>query len=145
MNKKKYNNKKYAKTEDNQQPQPQNINKKNKVFHQKKKETPIKKIDYPQYVCTKCGQPIEDISSAISDKETGNPIHFTCVIEFLKNAETLKEKEEIIYIGNGNFAIVYFENPKIRKKFKIVKLIEWEDKNKNYSWKTDIAELASRI
>ena len=71
-------------------------------------------------------------------------MHFDCVIEFLKKAEELKEGEEIIYIGNGNFAVAYFENPKIRKNFKIIKLIEWEDKNKLYQWKKDISELTSK-
>lgn len=81
----------------------------------------------------------------MADKESGEPVHFTCVLEFLKNAENLGENEEVIYIGNGNFAVAFFENPRIRKKFKIKKLIEWEDKNKVYDWKKEIAELASRV
>lgn len=117
--------------------------KKTKTFHGQNKEPAFKKIEYPEYKCTKCGEIIQDLSSAIADKESGQPAHFDCVIEFLKKAEELKEGEEIIYIGNGNFAVAYFENPKIRKNFKIIKLIEWEDKNQLYQWKKDISELTS--
>ncbi len=119
--------------------------KKQKQPSARKSELQVKKIEYPEFICPRCGNPIEDLSAAIADKESGQPIHFNCVIEFLQKAEELKENEEIIYIGNGNFAVVYFENPKFRKKFKIMRLIEWEDKNKTYPWKSEIADLASRI
>ncbi|UTC84573.1 hypothetical protein [Treponema denticola] len=117
--------------------------KKAKTFQGQNREPAFKKIEYPKYKCAKCGEIIQDLSSAIADKESGLPVHFDCVIEFLKKAEELKEGEEIIYIGNGNFAVAYFENPKVRKNFKIIKLIEWEDKNKLYQWKKDISELTS--
>ena len=118
---------------------------KEKFTPKPKKEFVFKKIEYPQYVCPRCGEQIEELSSAVADKESGEPVHFTCVLEFLKNAENLGENEEVIYIGNVNFAVAFFENPRIRKKFKIKKLIEWEDKNKVYDWKKEIAELASRV
>lgn len=114
-------------------------------IHKKPPEQPVEKIIYPKFICSKCGKPIEELNSAIGDKETGNPVHFECVIEFLKKAESLKEKEEIIYIGNGNFAIAFFEVPQNRKNFKITKLIPWEEKGKDYSWKADIANLASKV
>ena len=117
--------------------------KKAKTFQGQNREPALKKIEYPEYKCTKCGEIIQDLNSAIADKESGQPVHFDCVIGFLKKAEELKEGEEIIYIGNGNFAVAYFENPKIRKNFKIIKLIEWEDKNQLYQWKKDISELTS--
>lgn len=116
-----------------------------KLYLHHQKDFQVSKIEFPEFICAKCGNPIEDLTSAIADKESGYPVHFDCVIEFLKKAEDLKPKEEIIYIGNGNFAIVYFANPKLRKDFKIVRLIEWEDKNKIYSWKNDVADLASKV
>lgn len=110
-----------------------------------KKDIPVKKIKYPKFTCPKCGKQITEIAAALSDKETGEPAHFSCVLEILKNSETLKENEEIIYIGSGNFAIVAFENPKNRKKFTITKLIEWENKAIISSWKNEIADLASKV
>ncbi|WP_024469528.1 hypothetical protein [Treponema pedis] len=119
--------------------------KKRKYSPPKRPQIQIKKIEYPEFICTKCGKHIEDLSAAIADKESGQPVHFDCVMEFLKKAEDLKQNEEVIYIGNGNFAVAYFENPKLRKNFKIIKLIEWEDKNKIYSWKAELADLASKV
>ncbi len=107
-----------------------------------KKEV-FSKIEWPKPICEKCGKEIRDLTTALSDKNTGNPVHFDCILEFIKNSEEIKENEEVIYIGNGCFAIVSFENPKIKKKFKIVKSIEWEEKNRTYQWKDEIKELAS--
>lgn len=119
---------------------------KRKTSPKKKKtpEEPIQKIEFPKYMCSKCNTEIKEISSALGDKETGEPTHFKCVFEFLKNSEEIKDKEELIYIGHGNFAIVNIPNPKNRKEFKIIKLIEWENKNKEYPWKRELAELASK-
>lgn len=119
--------------------------KKTKPALRRQKDFQVSKIEFPEFICAKCGNRIEDLTSAIADKESGQPVHFDCVIEFLKKAEDLKPQEEILYIGNGNFAIAYFENPKLRKNFKIIRLIEWENKNKIYPWKNDIADLASKV
>ena len=110
---------------------------------EKKSELSNLKIAWPEHICKKCGLPIKDPTLAMSDKITGLPIHFDCVLKFLKQSEELKEKEELIYIGSGKFAIVYFENPKIRKYFKIVKLIEWEDGEKTSEWRLEMLKLGS--
>ncbi|MGP1415050.1 MAG: hypothetical protein ACTTJ6_03825 [Treponema sp.] len=107
------------------------------------KKDVFSKIEWPKTICEKCGKEIKDLNTALSDKNTGNPVHFDCILEFLKNSEELKENEELIYIGNGNFAIITFENPKIRKNFKIIKSIEWEEKSENHQWKDEIKKLAS--
>ena len=109
----------------------------------KKPLEPIHKIEWPEHNCEKCGKPIVDLTQALSDKSTGKPVHFECILAFLRESEVLKEKEEIVYIGHGNFAVVYFENPKIRSKFQIIKLIEWEDRTKPYQWRDEVAELGS--
>ncbi len=111
----------------------------------KKTEERVKKIVWSEPVCEKCGQVIKDITLALSDKRTGNPVHFDCVLSLLKNSEELKENEELLYIGNGNFAIVWFEDPKIRKNFKIVKLLEWEEDGEKREWRREIASLASSV
>ena len=112
-------------------------------YIKKKPLDPIRKIEWPEHLCERCGELITDLTQALSDKNTGKPVHFECILALLKSSEELKEKEEVVYIGNGNFAVVYFENPKIRSKFKIVKLIEWEDRNKMYEWQDEIAKLGS--
>jgi len=108
----------------------------------KKEEFP-QKISWPEPVCKKCGKPIKDIAFAISDRTSEEPVHFDCALNFLKNSEELQDNEEILYMGGGNFAIVWFENPSIRKNFKIRKLIEWEVEGKTREWRQEIVRLGS--
>ena len=42
--------------------------KKAKTFQGQNREPAFKKIEYPEYKCTKCGEIIQDLSSAIADK-----------------------------------------------------------------------------
>ena len=60
--------------------------------------------------CPWCGKPIRDISSAISDKESGSPVHFDCVLSRISFGEKLEKGETITYIGGGRFGIVSFDN-----------------------------------
>jgi hypothetical protein len=129
-----------------------NPDKKNE--EQKQRRTPSQRIENSSSskstplnvpVCPKCQRQIFDISSALADKHTGEPVHFDCVLQFLQNTETLKQHEKIIYIGQGRFAVVYFENPHDLRKFVIVRIIEWEERDKKYPWRTEIAALYSQV
>jgi hypothetical protein len=104
---------------------------------------PLPKLPTP--VCPKCGQPIQDITSALNDKESGSAMHFDCVIKFLEGAENLGPNEKIAYIGQGRFAVMVFENPQDLKKFKINRVIEWESREARPEWRSDIAGLFSQI
>ncbi|PIE98452.1 MAG: hypothetical protein CR988_03075 [Treponema sp.] len=121
-----------------------NKHSKRKFFQKKNQEE--KKIisktnDLPVYICPKCQAPITEISSALCDKTTGKPIHFDCVIEILKATEELAENTEITYIGNGQFAVMEFEDPYNRKKFKILKTIKWEENPESIEWRQEITKL----
>ena len=91
-------------------------------------------------VCPYCGEAIKDITGAIASKGTGAPAHFDCVLNLLEQSEPCAENEKIIYIGHGNFAVVLFENPHNPKKFKISRLIEWEDKKAKLEWRMSILD-----
>lgn len=108
------------------------------------KEAAIREFKSRDVVCAKCGKPIEDMTSAISDAE-GKPMHFDCVLENLKSKEKLLPGQQMTYIGNGRFAVVTFENPRDLRKFKIEKVIEYEDKSKPISWRNEMAELYSQV
>ena len=99
----------------------------------------------PALVCARCGQPIQDITSALADKETGEPVHFDCVLNFLKKTENLDKNERIVYIGQGCFAVVFFENPVDTRKFRIVRTIEWERHDVKPKWREDISNHFSQI
>ena len=107
------------------------------------KEAAIREFKSRQVMCAKCGQLIQDMTSAISDSE-GKPMHFDCVLESLKLKENMLPGQQMTYIGNGRFAVVTFENPRDLKKFKIEKIIEYEDKSKTVEWRVEMAGLYSQ-
>jgi hypothetical protein len=95
--------------------------------------------------CIWCKKPIKDITTAISDKETGNPVHFDCVVMRIADMEHLKTNESVCYIGGGRFGIVHCNNPPDMRDFTIKKIIEWEIKEKEYEWRKPISEYYSLI
>lgn len=107
------------------------------------KEAAICEFKSRQVICSKCGQQIQDMTSAISDAD-GKPMHFDCVLESLKAKENMLPGQQMTYIGNGRFAVVTFENPRDIKKFKIEKIIEYEDKSKPIEWRDEMAGLYSQ-
>jgi len=104
---------------------------------------PLPKLPTP--VCSRCGQPIQDITSALADKTSGEAVHFDCVLAFLQGAENLAANEKIVYIGQGRFAVMFFENPADTRKFRIVRTIEWESREEKAEWRTDISGRFSQI
>ena len=95
---------------------------------------------FASLVCPYCGETIKDITMAIASKGTGEPAHFDCVLKLLEESEPRAENEKIVYIGHGNFATVAFENPHNPKKFKISRVIEWEDKKAKLEWRLSILD-----
>ncbi len=109
------------------------------------RENAIREFKAREVICPKCGKPIEDMTSAIADKATGKPMHFDCVIETLKQGESMTANQSMTYIGNGRFAVVTFENPRDTRHFKIEKIIEWEDKSNPIEWRGEMADLYSQV
>ncbi len=112
---------------------------------QGKKIEQIQHIELESFICPRCSQPITDLPSALADRNTGEPVHFDCVLQFLQNAEELKQNEKITYIGQGRFAVAYFENPHDLRKFTIVRIIEWEERDKIHEWRDTISGLFSQV
>ena len=94
--------------------------------------------------CPCCGKPIRDISSAIADKYTGNPVHFDCVTARIATGERLEKGDIVAYIGGGRFGIVSFGNSGAShttdRNFTIKKVIEWENKDKRAEWRSEISD-----
>ncbi|MBC6713324.1 hypothetical protein [Treponema sp. Marseille-Q3903] len=112
---------------------------------EKKIQQAIKEIKSREVICPKCGQPITDVSSAITDKESGKPAHFDCILNQLKQTEQVGENEKIAYIGQGRFAVIYYENPRDQRHFTIKKIIEWEERDKKPEWRSELSGLYSQI
>lgn len=105
----------------------------------------FQKIELKTPECEYCKQPITELATALGSKETGEPVHFDCALNKVIASEKVGENEKITYIGQGRFAVVYFENPHDLRHFTIQRIIEWENKEKTYAWRTDIAGLYSQV
>jgi len=100
---------------------------------------------HPTPQCPRCGELIQDVTSALTDKHSGQPVHFDCILKFLQGAEQPGHNERIVYIGQGRFAVVFFENPVDTRHFRIVRVIEWEGREQRPDWRTEITGKYSTV
>jgi len=109
--------------------------------------------------CPYCGKPIKDLASAIADKDSGQAVHFECIIGRLAENETLERGDAITYIGGGRFGVVHFNTPQEGSNpqgdrrdagsghagadnhtFTIKKIFEWENKDERADWRRLLAD-----
>ena len=90
--------------------------------------------------CEWCGKPIKDISTAIADQQSGNPVHFDCVIDRIVEREKLESGDTVSYIGGGRFGIVHYNNPPDTRDFSIKKIFDWEDKENRSQWRVTMSD-----
>jgi len=96
---------------------------------------PRMKRNFPQ--CPICNKSVKFLLTAISVGEDNKPAHFDCVLKEVSENEELGPKEKIIYIGNGNFAII---NGKSGKELSIRKTIVYEKKEISADWRKKISK-----
>lgn len=108
------------------------------------KEKAIRDFREKQSVCPICSKVIEDLTSSLSDKTTGEPVHFDCAWNQAGKDITLKENEKFTYIGQGRFAVLYFPDIRDTCHFKIQKIVEWERSDSVPQWRTEISNLFSQ-
>ena len=112
---------------------------------ERERNTAIQNVKAREIICPKCGQPITDIASAIADKATGAPLHFDCVLNQVKQSEPTGENEKVAYIGQGRFAVLQYENIRDQRHFTIKKIIEWENREQQSEWRSELSGLYSKI
>jgi hypothetical protein len=93
--------------------------------------------------CPWCGKQIKDITTAISDKDTGLPVHFDCVLLRIAEMENVEANDNVCYIGGGRFGIIHYNNLPDTRDFSIKKILEWEKKDSNSEWRRPISEYFS--
>jgi hypothetical protein len=115
------------------------------LLYDRPKWSPAKKPTEPLPApeCAWCGKPIRDIAAAVTDKKTGQPVHFDCIIAKIAAIETPDRGDTVTYIGGGRFGIVHFANPQDQRNFTIKKILEWEDKENRADWRKTIADYYS--
>ena len=110
----------------------------NKGRYRGKKNKSISSYAGPAYVCSVCGKNIRDLSSAITEKKSGEPAHFDCVIKDIAKDEPLQENEKIVYLGNGKFGVIHYDNNQ-NKNFKILREIEYEEsREEKPDWRSQL-------
>ena len=97
-------------------------------------------ISLPSVSCAWCDKPIKDISTAISEPDSGKPIHFDCIINRIIERENLESGDAVSYIGGGRFGIVHFNNPPDTRDFKIKKIFELENREIRSDWRVTISD-----
>ncbi|MDR0289428.1 MAG: hypothetical protein LBI06_00650 [Treponema sp.] len=101
---------------------------------------PPPSVPMPTASCAWCGKPIKDISAAICEPDTGNPVHFDCIINRIIEKENLESGDTVGYIGGGRFGIIHFNNPPDTRDFKIKKIFEWENRETRAEWRVTISD-----
>ena len=105
----------------------------------------IQELKAREVICPKCGLPINDMATAMTDKNSNVPVHFDCILSEIEKNETLGPNEKIAYIGQGRFGVLYYENMRDQRHFQIKKIIEWENKENTIEWRDEISSLYSKI
>lgn len=109
-------------------------------------ENAIKNFKANAVRCEMCGEIITDLSSALNNKKSGAPVHFDCVLQEISKRENPGPNEKITYIGNGKFAVLYFENVHDMRHFSIKREIEWENRDSERGeWRDTMAGLYSQV
>ena len=116
--------------------------KKREGQHERPKWIPPKPpaVPLPAISCAWCGKPVKDISTAVSEPDSGKPVHFDCVIDRIVEREVLETGDTVSYIGGGRFGIVHFNNPPDTRDFTIKKIFEWENKENRSEWRVTISD-----
>lgn len=111
----------------------------------KRQEAAIDEFRRREVLCPICGKKIEDIESAITDKQSSLPAHFECITSRIAEMENIGEGESVVYIGQGTFAVVCYDDKNDEKSFHIVRKIEWETGGKVEPWRSEISNLFSQV
>jgi hypothetical protein len=93
--------------------------------------------------CPWCEKKISDITTAISDRDTGRPVHFDCVITRISEMENIGINDAVCYIGGGRFGVIHYNNMPDTRDFTIKKILEWELKDNSNEWRRPISEYFS--
>jgi hypothetical protein len=94
----------------------------------------------PVLQCPYCGKPIRDLSAALTDRNSGEAVHFDCALGRLRENEALERGDAVTYIGAGRFGVVHFANPNDPRGFTIKKIFEWEDRENRAEWRKSLAD-----
>jgi len=94
----------------------------------------LKLPELPAVSCPLCQRQIFDVSSALADPNSGEPVHFDCALTKLAEMERLGPNEHIAYIGRGSFAVVEYRD-RSQTLFTIKRKLQYEKEGAKYDWR----------
>jgi hypothetical protein len=105
------------------------------------------------------------LAAAISDRVTGEAVHFACILAEITRGEILEKGDVVSYLGGGRFGVIHFsqewvnqgnrggrsrgDNGRRRseakkgegvKVFTIKRVFEWEDRDNRASWRSVVCD-----
>ncbi|MDR0552031.1 MAG: hypothetical protein LBG72_08465 [Spirochaetaceae bacterium] len=112
------------------------------VWAARPKWTPVAMLEdaLPVPQCPICGKPITELSSAFSDKMSGEAVHFECARESAGRSAALSPGDTVAYIGAGRFAVVNYPHTQNFKNASIKQIIEWEKREERMPWRRLVAD-----
>jgi hypothetical protein len=90
------------------------------------------------------GKPIDNIYTAMMHRESEQPVAFDTVIEQLRNAENIGERQQLAYIGSGQFGVYEEVEENGRKRLTLVRRIVYEDGHRKPDWRRELSPGISR-
>lgn len=88
--------------------------------------------------CPVCGEPVRELASALTHRQSGHPAHFDCILKELREANPLGPQEKICYLGGGVFGVLTWRVEGNPASFVIKRRIPYEDPRVRQAWKHEL-------
>jgi hypothetical protein len=96
-------------------------------------------------VCPVCGEPVQELSSALTHRQSGGPAHFDCIVKELREANPLGPQERLCYLGGGVFGVLTWKIEGNPASFVIKRRIPYEDPHAPQEWKQQLQAAGQSI
>jgi hypothetical protein len=88
--------------------------------------------------CPICGEPVRELASALTHRQSGRPAHFDCIVKELREANPLGPQERLCYLGGGSFGVLTWRTEGNPASFVIKRRIPYEDPHVPQEWKKQL-------
>jgi hypothetical protein len=93
--------------------------------------------------CPVCERMVQELTSAITHTESGQPAHFDCIMKKIEQAEGVGANERLCYLGKGSFGILRFQKNAGNIPFIIRKRIQYENLEETPEWRKKLDQFSN--